>query len=125
MRRVVAVVHGDGGHRIRALAGFRDIETEHLSLGPDRDRAADRFGQQSVAQKGVFESFGKQHVQGLAQGEQQVHRGSAGIFPVMLGAVALGPVPVGGSQPGGLMDLSGAVIGGDETEARWRHQALL
>ena len=108
-----------------ALAGFGDIEAEHLALGPDRDRAAHRFAEQAMAQEHVVEPFVEQHVDGLAQREQQVHRRGAGIFAVMLGAFALGPVPIGRAQFGLLVHLAGAVVGGDEAEAGRRHQALL
>ena len=53
--RIVAVVHHHRRHRVGALGGLGDVEAEHLALGPDRDRAAHRFGQQAMAQERVFE----------------------------------------------------------------------
>ena len=54
-----------------------------------------------------------------------MNRRGAGIFAVMLEALAFGPVPIGRSQAGGLVHLAGAVVGGDEAEAGRRHQAFL
>ena len=118
-------VHDDGGHRVRALGRLSDIEAQHLAFGPDSDRAAYCFGQQPMTQKRVFELLVEQHVDGLAQREQQMHRRGAGIFAVMLDALALGPVPIGRAQIGLPVHLAGAVVGGDKAQARRRHQALL
>ena len=122
--RIVAV-HHHRRDRVGALAGLGDVEAEHLALGPDRDRAAHRFAEQAMAQEHVFEPLLEQHVDRLAQREQQMHRRGAGIFAVVLAAFALGPVPIGRAQAGLLVHLAGAVVGGDEAEARRRHQALL
>src|SRR4051794_25072941 len=54
-----------------------------------------------------------------------MHRRGAGVFAVVLGALAFGPVPIRRSQPGTLVHLAGAVVGGNEAEARRRHQAFL
>ncbi len=123
--RIVAVRHDHRRDRVRPLAWLGDVEAEYLAFRPDRDRAANRFGQQAMAQEHVLELFVEQHVNRLTQREQQVNRRGAGIFPVMLGAFAFGPVPIGRPQSGRLMHLAGAVVGGDEAEAGRRHQALL
>src|SRR5262249_32634187 len=82
--RAVIARHQHGGPRVGALSRFADVEGKHLALGPDRDRAPHRLAEQAVALEYVSESFRKQHVDGLAQREQQVHRRGAGIFAVML-----------------------------------------
>src|SRR6185312_13934336 len=123
--RIVATRYRHRRDGVGALSGFRDVEAERLALGPVRNRAAHRLGEQAVAPERVVEPFGEQHVEGLAQREQQMDRRRAGIFAVVLGAVALGPVPVRRAQSGVAMLGEGALIGGDEAEAGWRHQAFL
>ena len=61
-----------------------------------------------MAQKNIFETFGVEHVDRLAQREQQMHRRGAGIFAVVLAALALGPVPVRRAQAGLLVQPSRA-----------------
>ena len=78
-----------------------------------------------MAQEGILQPLGVEHVDRLAQREQQMHRGGAGIFAVMLAALALGPVPIGRAQVCLLVHLARAIVGGDEAEAGRRHQALL
>ncbi len=75
-------------------------------------------GQQAMAHEHVLEAFLENHVDRLAQAEQVVDRRGAGILRVVLLAFARGPVPVGGAQVGLLVDLAGALIGGDKAEAR-------
>ena len=67
-----------------------------------------------MAQEHVLKSLLEDHIDGLAQREQQVHRRGAGIFAVVLAAFALGPIPIGRSQPGVGVYFPGAVVGGDE-----------
>ena len=110
----IEAVHRHRRHRVGALIGFRDVEAEHLAFAPGRHRATHRFGEQAMAQIGVFQSLGMEHVDRLAQREQQMHRRGAGIFAVVLAALALGPIPIGRSQPGRGVYFPGAVVGGDE-----------
>ena len=93
--RFVTASHHHCRDGVGPLAGFGDVETEHLALGPDRDRAAHRLAQQPMTQEHVVELLLKQHVHRLAQREQQMHRRGAGIFAIMLGAIPFGPVPIG------------------------------
>ena len=122
---IVAVAHANGGDRIRPFSRRFDVEGEDLSLRPCRNGAADGLGQQAMAQEDVVESFREQHVEGLPQGEQQVHRGCAGIFAIVLDALALAPVPVGRSQARSLVHFARAIVDRDEAEPRGRHQAFL
>jgi len=66
----------------------------------------------------VVDPFFEQHVERLAQREQQMHRRRAGIFIVVLFALAQRPVPIGRAQIGLLVNLARPRIRRDEAEAR-------
>ena len=122
--RVITVRH-DRGNRIGALGCFGNIDAEHLALRPARHGASHGLAEQAMALKGVFQPLGEQHVDRLAQREQQVHRCGAGISAIVLRPLALGPVPIGSAQVRLPVHFACAVAGGDESEAGRRHQALL
>src|SRR5579883_1658428 len=63
--RIVAITHQHRGDGIGSLAGFRDVEAEHLSLRPDGYRRANGFGEQPVAQEDILKAFTVDHVDGL------------------------------------------------------------
>ena len=51
-----------------------------------------------------LEALLEQQVERLAQAEQEVLRRRAAVFLVVLRALALGPVPIAGAQPGRAVD---------------------
>ena len=112
--RIVTASHDHCRDGVGTLGRLRDVEAEHLALGPHGNRATNRAGQQAMAQEHILKSLLEDHVDGLAQREQQMHRRGAGIFAVVLAALALGPIPIGRSQPGRGVYFPGAVVGGDE-----------
>src|SRR5262249_30937522 len=70
--RIGPAVHDDGRYGIRALLGFRDVESQRLALGPFRNGAADRLRQQAMPQEDVVEPLLQQHGQRLPQREHEV-----------------------------------------------------
>ena len=96
-----------------------------LAFRPNADGAPHRLGQQPMALEHVLQPLLEQQVERLAQAVQQMFGRRAGIFPVVLLALPVGPVPIGRAQPSRFMHLARAIIGGDKAQARRRHQALL
>ena len=96
----VAALHQDAGDGIGALGRVGDVERQHLALGPLGDGGARRLGQQRVAADGVRQALLLEHVDGLAQAEQQVLRRRAAVLLVVDLALAEGPVPVERAQAG-------------------------
>src|SRR3546814_8818875 len=83
-----------------------------------------RLCQQAVALEDRLQAFLEQHVDRLAQAEQQVLGRRAAVFLVVQRPVALGPVPVGGAQSGVLVRLEGTRARRHEAETGRRNQAL-
>src|SRR4051812_22252699 len=98
-RHGIVAVDQHRRHGVGALGRLCDVEADHLALGPGRNRAPYRLAEQAVTQECVFQPFFKQHIDRLAQCEQQMHWRGAGIFTVVLAALALAPVPVRRAQP--------------------------
>ena len=80
----IVAVHQHAGDRVGALAGLDDVEADRLAFRPDADGAAHRLGQQPMAPEHVLEPLLEQHVERLAQAEQQMLGRRAGIFLVVL-----------------------------------------
>ena len=117
--------HENCGHRRRALRRLGDIEFEGPRLPPALDRCLSRTGQELVATEGVFQAFFEQHVEGLAQPEQQVHRRRAAVLHVVEFALSRGPVPIARPQPGIGMGGERGRTCPDEAQARRHHEPLL
>ena len=81
--------------------------------------------QQCMAFDHVVEAFGKQHVDGFSEREQQVHRRRAAVLAVMLFEVTVFPVPIRCDQVGILAGRFGFRPGGDKAQARRAHEAFL
>src|SRR5262249_46361997 len=90
----LAALYEHRGHRVRALLGTQDIERERVRLRPPAHGVARGFGEQRVAADRRVEAFLEEHVQRLAQAEEQVLRRRASVLLVMPFAVAERPIPV-------------------------------
>ena len=123
--RVEAFLQQDRGDGVGALGRLDDIEFHRAALGPHRDRAAHRLGQQGVPPEDVLQPLFEQHVDRLAQAEQQVLRRRPAVFLVVLVAVALGPVPVARAQAPPSCAPPPRAVPRRRSPARRRHQALL
>src|SRR3546814_2554233 len=72
-----------------------------------------------------LETLLEQHVDRLAQAEQEMLGRRAAVLLIVQRPIALGPVPVGGAQAGQLVRLDGPRARRHQAEAGRRHQALL
>src|SRR3984957_13394642 len=103
--RIMAAVHQHRGDGVGTLGRLDDVEADRLAFRPDADGATHRFRQQLMSPEDVVEAFLEQHVERLAHAEQQVLGRGAGVFLVVLVALAVGPVPIGRAQAGLLVHL--------------------
>src|SRR3546814_13056669 len=72
-----------------------------------------------------LETLLEQHVDRLAQAEQEMLGRRAAVLLIVQRPIALGPVPVGGAQAGQLVRLDGPRARRPQAEAGRSHPALL
>ena len=94
-------------------------------MPPDRDSGMRGAGQQLVTFENIIEPFLEDHIHRFSETEQHVDGRRAGVFAVMFLQIAARPVPIGCAEVRGLVPFLGLGVGGDETQARGRHQTLL
>src|SRR6266550_8510341 len=93
-RARLAALHEHCGHRVRALLGADDVERDRVRLRPPAHGVARRLREQRVAADRRVEAFLEEHIERLAQAEEQVLRRRASVLLVMRFAAAERTVPV-------------------------------
>src|SRR5438105_15307302 len=78
--RALAAARDDRRHGVATLLGLGDVEGDQLPLGPGADRAPRRLGEQAMAREHVLEPLLEDHIERLAQPEQQMLRPRTPIF---------------------------------------------
>src|SRR5438132_13377924 len=102
-RARLAALDEHRGHRVGALLGADDVERDRVRLRPPAHGVARRLREQRVAANRRVEAFLEEHIERLAQAEEQVLRRRASVLLVVRFAVAERPIPVARAQVRALM----------------------